>query len=307
MPTLKYQYEFIDVPASTTNQGTGEVVYGPWVADPATVGDISKPLSFKNSERRLIVLSFTIATRTGPSWFGVAFRERVSEFDSVNIFFHPSPIAGGYNDNDYRTRSGKWPALFRYVQNIGFQLDAGSSNQILLVPIFDSQSWGNCGVLLADWNEIVSVALNTAKTVALWQGPPQGATVEYTKIAEADVAKLQAADKPRVTLKDVVLSCFSAGRGPLLYFYNVGRGTKDFAREIWDFDGYGARLPASTGKLQVIHYDQSLIRDTSSFHVPAWRWSTFPPGAPKNSGSVHGLIPECLAWHATTQSRVGGT
>ena len=310
MPKLKYDYEFVDVPhqspSNPTNQGTGLATYTPWLAKPESVPDSSKPLTFANDERRIIVLSFTIQSQTGPTWFGVAFRENTKSFDSVNIFFHPDPSPEhGYLEKTYPARTGQWLALFRYVQNLGFQLDAGASDQILLVPLFDETSWARCGILPGNWNEIALVAINSAKAVASWQGPPQGQKIDYTKIAQASVAAIQEGNTPITIVKDIALSCFSAGRLPMLYFYNAARGVTGLVRELWDFDGAHGSLPASSSRLTVIHYDQSTTPNAPGFHVPPSRWSSFPDGAPRTFDAVHGLIPNCLFWHATTLSSVG--
>ncbi|HTY33789.1 hypothetical protein [Mycobacterium sp.] len=303
---LGYQYEFVDVPSSVTNLGTGEAIFSPWLAKPESVADSSQPLNFVNDERRIIVISFTISSHMGPNWFGVAFRERIKSFNSINIFFHPDPSPSiGYLEKDYPARTAQWLALFRYVQNLGFQLDAGNCDQILLMPIFDEPSWANCGVFPTAWNEIALVAINCAKAVALFQGPPSGQKSFYTQIAQGTLAELQGGNVPLESVKDVVLSCFSAGRLPMLNFYRAARGASAFVRELWDFDGFQATLPASSATLNVIHYDQSTTPNAPGFHVPPPRWSSFPPGAPKTVADVHGLIPNCLFWHATTLSNVG--
>ena len=98
----------------------------------------------------------------------------------------------------------------------------------------------------------------------------------------------------------------SYGRVPMLNFARGAKPSLDtFLREVWDFDGFGATRSSSTGKVTLVAYDQQFSKNPSSFHVPVGRWSAFPQGAPKTSDDVHGLIPQCLLWHATTVSQVG--
>lgn len=307
MATLRYPYQFVDFPPSVTNQGTGYINYPPWLADPSSVADVSKRLVFKNPECRIVVLCLTIASpAAAPNWFGIAFRQNIKSFTSANIFFHPSPAGAGMNDNDYFKRTGNWPALFRYAQNLGFQFDPGNCDQILLIPFFNNASYRSGGIFTSNWTEILLVAVNAVYSVALWRGPTVSGKIDVTTIAQGALIDLQQGNATPIEVKDVVLSCFSYGRVPMLNFRSRANPSLDtFLREMWDFEGTGIPLPASTDKVQVIAYDQSVGTDPSRFHVPVWRWSTFPPGAPKTGAEVHGLIPQCLLWHATTVSHVG--
>jgi hypothetical protein len=308
MTALSLRYQFIDLLKSNSDpfDGTGFISedYRPF-ADPPSVADVSAPLAFKKPECRIVVLSLTITSQAAaPNWFGIAFRQNIKTFTSVNIFFHPSPYK--LADRDYLKRSTEWRTIFRYPQNLGIQFDAGDCDQILLVPIFNNASYGSGGIFTLNWNELLLVTINAVKAVALWQGPPQGPKVDVTTIAQNALTEWQKGNLTPIEFKDVVLSCFSYGRTPMLNFRSRAKpSVESFLRGIWDFDGTGPALPTSSGKVQVIAYDQLVSNDPSHFHAPVWRWSSFPAGAPKNWELVHGLMPECLLWHATTMSDIG--
>jgi len=241
---LKYQYQFTDIPPITEDQGTGyDIKFTPYLADPPSVADVSKPLRFKNDERRIPVISLPTFTPNQPNWYGIAFRHGIQTFTSVNIFFHPSPAGAGMNDAENQGRTGKWPPLFRYAQNLGFQFDAGNCDQVLVVPFFSYVSYLNGGIFTSNWSEILLVIINAVKAVALWQGPPQGPNVDVTAIAQGALVELQRTNVPPIEVKNVVLSCFSFGRVPMMNFKTKAMPSLDpFLREIWDFDGTGTPL-----------------------------------------------------------------
>ncbi len=291
-------YRFTDFPPHTTHQGTGLIKYSPILAQPWTVAqDVSKPLGFQTKECAVNVLSLTIDAPHGPNWFGVAFRVGTTSFSSVNIFCHPHPGHAGMQDKDYATRTGDWPALFRYSQNLGFQLSAGDVNQVLVIPFFNNASYFTGGVFVHRWKEILSVIVNGASIVATLGDPRVAPKVELGVLEAALLS-----GKPlSVSVDNVIFSCFSFGRNLMqtLRFNMAGVGS--LLREIWDFDGAGAALPQGN-KIRTILYDQAVSKSPWSFHVPNPRWSGFP--CPKVT-DAHGFIPNTLLWHATTVSGVG--
>ena len=249
MATLKFHYQFVDFPPlPNVYSGTGYVNYSPWLADPPSVADVSKPLVFKNPECRIVVLCLTIAPPAVPNWFAIVFQQGIKSFTSVNIFFHPTPTQK-MEDVNYLQRTGGWPSLFRYAQILGFGFGAGNCDQILLIPFFNHGSYWPGGIFTSNWSEILLVAINAVRSVKLWQGPPAtGGTVNMTTIAQGALIELQRGDVTPIEVKDVVLSCFSVGRVPMLNFRSRATPSVDaFLREIWDFDGVRTPLPAVQG------------------------------------------------------------
>ena len=56
-----------------------------------------------------------------------------------------------------------WSSLFRYAQNLGFQLDAANCNQILVIPFFNNASYGTGGIFALNWGEVLCVIVNGIK------------------------------------------------------------------------------------------------------------------------------------------------
>ena len=163
MTTLRYPYRFIDYPSHPTHQGTGDITYSPTLVVPASVpGGVSNLLDFATPTCNISVLCMTIDTPQGPNWMASPFGEASSPWNSVNIFCHPHPGHAGMDDRDYQGRGGEWRSLFRYAQNLGFQIAAANSNQILVVPFFSNASYHSGGIFAPNWKEILSVIVNVS-------------------------------------------------------------------------------------------------------------------------------------------------
>jgi hypothetical protein len=179
------------------------------------------------------------------------------------------------HDKDYETRTGEWPALFRYAQNLGFQLSAGAVDQVLVVPFFNNASYFSGGVFAQRWKEILTVIVNGARVVATVPDPKF-----YSKVDLGVFEKALSGGTPlSVAVQNVVFSDFSFGVVLMNTLRSRMAGVGAVLREIWDFDGNGP--PPQGGKgVRVITYDQAVsnwdVRAPSSFHVPASRWSGFP-------------------------------
>lgn len=290
-------YSFTEFPAFKDkdveiHKGTGNHAYDPWLVQWWTVNDVSKPLGFQLKHCEVVVMCLTIRTSDAPDWYGIAFRRGIRSFSSVNVFFHPSPGNAGMTDDAYKSRTGLWPALFRYAQNLGFQLDAGGCDQVLVIPFFNNASYSTGGIFAPRWKEIVAVALSGAQRAASSMGG---------KTWSADVEKGSSLS-PEAS--DVVLSCFSFGRQSMQSVRQRMPGLNTCLREIWDFDGTGPGRPTSDGKVKVISYDQQDSMIPTAFHVPLRRWSGFSPVKIKDP---HGFIPNMLMWHAAEVSDVANT
>lgn len=162
---LNFEYEFIPYPKDPdgTHQGTGNVSYGPLLARLESVrGGPSKPLEFSPQQSDICVLCLTIKTELAPNWFGVAYARDIVDLGSANIFFHPypgTPTAQMY-DKNYQARNGNWSHLFRYTQNLGFQIATAGANQIQVVPLFSNASYYSGGIFTRHWKEILTVIVH---------------------------------------------------------------------------------------------------------------------------------------------------
>ena len=80
-------------------------------------------------------------------------------------------------------------------------------------------------------------------------------------------------------------------------FRQSAAGLGSQLREIWDFDGNGVALPASSSGVRVLTYDQVENKENSpnNFHVPAKRWVEFHgPVLANEQGAVFTTIsPTC--------------
>jgi hypothetical protein len=298
---IKLGYEFVDFPAHPPeHQGTGSISYSPILIHPSSVAQpVNIPLTFQPTNCNIKVMCLTIPGGAAPNWFGIAYRAGISSFSSVNVFCHPSPANAGMTDAAYEARSGNWPLLFRYAQNLGFQLDAANCNQVLIVPFFNNASYGTAGIFGKNWKEIAFVALNVARRASKSIRTPS--SVDQTLVSEwGDPAQ-------NVEVDRVVLSCFSYGRHLMYTIRSVAVDLESHLSEIWDFNGVGPPPPSSSVKVRAMVYDQEVSNDRSAFHVPPQRWAspTFPGTPPKSYPEVHGHIPNMLMWHAASLSGVG--
>jgi hypothetical protein len=224
----------------------------------------------------------------GPRYYGVAFPFGITDITTVNIFFHPDPEK--LPDAQYVGLSGAWVDLYRYVQIFGIQLAAntqarGSTNMVLVMPIFSNATWNTLGSFRDRWREIVN-----------------GILVEVQKVAWPDLPG-QTMPRNQSAMRNIILSDFSAGRLAMTnfrYHSNVG----DVLREIWDFDGKNTMVPTAPEGGQALIYDQhsSPFRH-NLFHVPPSRWWRNFPTVPR--ADAHGDIPRALFYHATTVSSYG--
>jgi|SRR5271166_941359 len=291
-PTGHYRYRFTEFPPLIPDhQGTGNISYSELLAQPWTVADVSRPLGFQWKLCKMVVMCMTIDTAHAPNWYGIGFRSGIQSFNSVNIFCHPHPGNAKMFDGDYLSRGGNWPRLFRYVQNLSCQLDAGACDQILVIPFFNNATYGTGGIFAPNWKEIVSVIVNGVKAAL----PLDPRARPYVDLRAFD-------NTLPVRVENVVLSCFSFGRCLMGTLRQNMPGLGGFLREVWDFDGNGCPRPTSSSKVKAILYDQEVTNSPSAFHVPKQRWSAFP-GFPKTD--AHGGIPNRLMWHTTTVSAVG--
>ena len=301
---------------ANTHGGTGDISNTAWVVVPSSVQDIRAPLQFASTKYSVTVMSLEIATAETPNWFGVAFREGISTFNTVNIFCHPHPGNAQMRDEDYPSRSGNWPRLFRYVEMFGRQMDMAKTNHIVVVPFFTNASYGNTGLFGANWQDIIEQILVLAgqKASGPRSAPPGRARAGVTPVEPIEhqsalrkKAGLPSAATPAKSmgqLKDVVLSDFSRGRSLMWTVRNNSHGMSRYLREVWDFEGNAGPTPSSSAGVRGILYDQSTskVPDPRSFHVPPERWESYHHAVVKN---VHGNIPEMLAYHAASISSVG--
>ena len=311
-------------PLAGTHGGTGTVGGARGLVEPWTVDhDVGKPLGFRYTKYSVTVMSFQIATPEAPNWFGVSFRPGIRAFDSVNIFCHPHPGFAKMADSDYSARKGNWPKLFRYAEMLGSQMDAAGSDLIFIIPFFTNATYTSTGVFGPNWKDIVEQILAqvsvkarvAAAASALAHRAPHHlspanrkvlvATGDATASAAAAIgSEAASAARSAPALKHVVLSAFSRGRELMWNVRRNAPGLAGFLREVWDFDGNAGPAPYTSGGVRGILYDQAMPKgpDARSYHVPPERWVPYHHKVVEN---VHGNVPEMLAWHAATVSRVG--
>ena len=293
------------------HHGTGAVAGSAHVVDPSSVTqDVNEPLKFNFSGFKIRVMSVEIDTTDAPNWFGVSFREGLSSFDTVNIFCHPYPGSpqAGMRDEDYPSRSGQWPKLFRYAEIFGRQISIARADHITIIPFFTNATYDSTGIFGPNWKDIVEQILVLAHNVGNAPLPPAG----KAKPAETPIDPLSSptlgkkgGPRPPVnmsgTLKHLVLSDFSHGRKLMWSVRSQSPGMKSFLREMWDFDGVHAPPP-----FPGILYDQAKASagGSKTFHVPGERWQEYHH-AILSHDQLHGDIPAMLACHAATISSVG--
>jgi hypothetical protein len=276
-------------PYSGLYQGTGTFPDNRTVVDPITVPGSAK-MNFVTQSLGLTTLFFQISSSVVPNRFGVAVPSNSKNFDRPNLFFHPIPAQAGYKDSDYPS-AGMWPQLFYYMERLGYQVDAainhwggGANDQIVIMPYLTSSavtSW----ILPANWYGILTNILSQTKAAMGLTGA--------------------------VTMKDLVLSSFSAGFFYLNNFRQSAPGLKSLLKEIWVFDGYPQASAASlktTSDYTVRKYDEGA--DPTAISAPTGRWANFPnpppnkndptPWDPSSSkfDDTHHLIRDFLFLHA---------
>jgi hypothetical protein len=274
----RYQLEKTSFPAlPSVHSGTGNITSAKNIVVPDSVArDVSTQLDFVFTRYKVTVMSFEIHENVEPNWFGVAFRQGISSYNAVNIFFHPSPGGAGMQDTDYHSRGGNWPLLFRYAEMLGSQLSIAENDQIIIIPFFSNSSYMTTGIFAHNWYDIVCDIATVVFNENSLEGP--------------------------ILVSDVVLSDFSRGRQIMHTFRARAPDLRSHLREIWDFDGVGGDRPYSLGGVRGILYDQHTSRDAFAFHVPPSRWLGFHHRVVPN---VHSNIPDMLAWHSATVSSIG--
>ena len=141
-------------PIPGVHTGTGTVATTSWVVEPETVPG-SGLLAFTGRDVSVTTLLFQIADDVVPNWFGVACPRGMTGFGNVHVFFHPTPAQAGYVDADYRTKAGKWPELFYYLERLGDQLDGAERDQLLVMP-FLTEAAKDTGILPGSWSQILT-------------------------------------------------------------------------------------------------------------------------------------------------------
>ena len=308
----KYTLESRPFPAlGDLHQGTGNIA-GSWVVvKPDSVNqDVKSQLEFTGMPYKIVVMSLEIATQETPNWFGVSFRQGITSFDTVNIFCHPYPTKAMTNEN-YGTRGGDWPRVFRYAELIGRQIDIANKNHITIVPFFNPASYESTGIFGANWKDIVEQILVHARNAAQGAQVPSGkAKGAYTSIESGefhDATRKKGSSGPAVDLsgrlQNVVLSDFSHGRVLMWNLLKQASGLKKFLREVWDFDGVHG--PAPVAPRAFVYYNLGGgSNGTTSFPVPPERWLNWHHRVISRD-DLHGDVPARLATHAATISQVG--
>src|SRR5262249_52340801 len=135
-PMGRYHVASIDLPPMDgVHRGTGDQQRRDWVVVPESVpppGD----LVVTGANTMYTSMLFELDAAVVPNWFGVIVPGTLSNpynassaFTTPNIFFHPTPGQAGYVDRDYPPKSGKWPQLFHYMDDLGIQLDVSGASQ----------------------------------------------------------------------------------------------------------------------------------------------------------------------------------
>ncbi len=229
---------------------------------------------------------FQLAEAVVPRWFGVLVPDSGADYDTVQIFFHPTPAQAGYNDAEYPAL-GSFRNIFHYLSdNMGSQFCASGTRRILVMPLMTQASASDCGVFPQRWAEILGCILGRLSI-----GVDEGA--------------------PFQRVSSVVVSSFSSG---ITYSHNFRARANLGSRlaGVIDFDGvissYSQLSQALTGPAgQVVKFQQSQATPASIaglagqniFAVPRPRWGgpwadAFDPNPQTALLQVHGTIPQTM-------------
>lgn len=105
------------------------------------------------------VFYFELDEDVVPNWFGVLVPNGVVVSGKVHIFFHPTTAQAGYRDAAYASKTG-WAGLFHYMtSNMAVQFCAAKTGQVLVMPLMNQTSSGDCGVFPQRWESLVGEML----------------------------------------------------------------------------------------------------------------------------------------------------
>jgi hypothetical protein len=231
-----------------------------------------------------------------PRWFGVLVPESATNFDSVHIFFHPTPSQAGYRDPDYHSL-GNWPGIFHYLSDrMGSQFCAAEQDRVLFMPLMTQASAGTCGAFPQRWESIISRILGMLKSGNF------------------------SSDAPPAPISSVVVSSFSSGITYSHQFRGRATGLGQRLVGVIDFDGgissyrqYSGMIRNPAGRIvsmqqmpASIHTLSILARD-NVFPLPRPRWGgPYANVFPKNDGDalqqIHGTIPQTMMFIAARRA-----
>jgi hypothetical protein len=288
----RYNVSSIDLaPIDGIHLGTGDQQRRDWVVDPVSVPPPGN-LRFTGADTEYTSMLFQLDALVVPNWFGVVVPSAMSnpyvDFSTPNIFFHPMPGQAGYVDSGYLSKSGKWPELFYYMDELGIQVDNGGPKQIVIMPFLTSAAT-NTGIFAANWFDIVNDIL----------------TLVQNQMAGVD------AGNP-VQASQVVVSSFSSGIVYSDAFRKNAPGLIALLYEVWDLDGLFSTSSGLSQALKtnsdfdVIQYDQVDSNNQIAFHVPLRRWAGYPARL-TSPYEVHGNIKSFMFLHACTESNVNNS
>ena len=105
------------------------------------------------------VFYFELDEDVVPNWFGVLVPNGVAVSGKVHIFFHPTTSQAGFKDANYASKTG-WAGLFHYMtSNMAVQFCAAGTGQVLVMPLMNQTSAGDCGVFPQRWESLVGEML----------------------------------------------------------------------------------------------------------------------------------------------------
>jgi hypothetical protein len=308
-PTSQYSISSIPLaPMTGIHGGTGTFSVTKTMVKPSSVPG-SSLLTFDTTHtHQVTTMLFQISDNVVPNWFAVAIPRSVAitDFGKPNIFFHPSPAQGGWSDGDYPSKNGdgspghrQWPEIFRYMELLGYQLDAAANlfaadpNQIVIMPFMTSAAIADCGIFPAAWFGICTDILTQVRSA---MGGSGSLPVQIT---------------------EVVVSSFSVGLMYSIVFRKMAAGLQPLMKQVWDFDGYPQGLSANvlTNKFfTALKYDQGADPDPTCIKLPFSRWMSFPNPPPNAADpnpfadptdasyiDTHHLIPAYMFEHAATK------
>jgi hypothetical protein len=220
------------------------------------------------------------------NWFGVVVPQTgpAGGLGSVpHLNFTPTPIQGGYLDNNYDTFAG-WAKLWDdYTAVIGCQMAAYGGSQVLVIPFYQTSQQQNMGNFLNNWVDVVAAVVTAA-------------------VNSIDPFRL----RDTFTFDSIVSSSFSNGWVAHKQFNTQAAGAEAMTNVLFDLDGQagGSNWRPDNG---VIYLNRRPPGGTNPVDAMLWyvggRWGSefqkmYPGGinthaACRNHLLYHGLKKYC--------------
>jgi len=213
-------------------------------------------------------------------WFGVLVPSNVGNPATAipHIFFTPTPIQGGYRDENYDSFGG-WEQLWHdYTDRIGSLIAASGVNQILVVPFYKTMQAYALGSFLQDWQETISAVVTAA----------------FNDMNPYYVQGSYSFDK-------IVSGSFSNGVNAHRNFHTMGVGASDMTKVLFDLDGVaqtgGSNWRPSKGIIYQNRGSPTGQNPMGNNWYVGGRWKDFDQYKPQTSQYSHHACSEHLLYH----------